>query len=216
MIVEDLPNLAQSPPLWLLLATTLVGAIEGAMIGRKPESDVDLVGMTIYAFFLGLGGALARDTLLGLPSAVIQSFWYPLMVLLGVLIALVLGRFIKPQGLFMVVLDALTLGLYAVLGTRKALDHGVPITGAIVVGLFAALAGGIIVSLLRQERPFVMVPGAPYALLALGGVLIYLALTPFSEALAALGCVGFVIVSRVMTLRWGITTWRIKPLRHDS
>ncbi len=215
MDVGDLPNLAQSPPLWLLLLTTLVGSIEGAMIGRKPESNVDLVGMTIYAFFLGLGGALARDTLLGLPSAVIQSFWYPLTVLAGVLMALGLGRYIRSEGLFMVVLDALTLGLYAGLGTRKALDQNIPITGAVVVGLFAALAGGIIVSLLRQERPFVMTPGAPYALLALGGVLLYLLLRTFNEALAALSCVSFVIVSRVMTLRWGVTTGRIKPLHQD-
>lgn len=215
MIIDDLPNLAQSPPLWLLLLTTLVGSLEGAMIGRRPESDVDLVGMTIYAFFLGLGGALARDMLLGLPSAVIQSFWYPLTVLAGVGIALLMGRHIKSQGLFMVALDALTLGLYAVLGTRKALDNGIPVTGAIVVGLFAALAGGILVSLLRQERPFVMTPGAPYALLALGGILLYLVIRPVSEALAALACVGFVMLSRVVTLRWGLTTGRITPLDPD-
>lgn len=184
------------------------------MIGRKPESDVDLVGMTIYAFFLGLGGALARDTLLGLPSAVIQSFWYPLTVLLGVVVSLVLGQYIRPQGLFMVVLDALTLGLYAVLGAQKALNQKVPITGAIVVGLFASLAGGILVSLLRQERPAVMTPGAPYALLALGGILIYLALAPWNEAWAALGCCVFIIIVRVLTLRLGVTTWRIKPLDH--
>lgn len=56
-----------------------------------------------------------------------------------------------------------------------------------------------------------MTPSAPQALLALGGMLIDLVLAAFNEALAVLSCVAFVIVSRIMTLRLGVTTGRIQP-----
>lgn len=206
------PNIAEDAPLWLLLVTTLVGATQGAALGRRPGINIDIMGMTVFALFLGLGGGLARDILLGLPVAAIQTFWYPTMVLLGVALVLVIGRFLSLQGWTMVTLDALTLGLYAVVGTEKALSMGVPAIGAVVVGLFAALTGGVIVSLLQQQRPAVITPGAPYALLALGGVLIYLALSPLNGAVAAITCVSFVIVSRVFTVRRGITTGQVKPL----
>ena len=201
-----LPNIAEQTPLWLLLVTTLVGAVEGAAIGRRAGSDVDLVGISVFALFLGLGGGLARDTLLGLPAAAIESFWYPTMVIVGVALVLVLGRWLSLVGFVMVGLDALTLGLYAAVGTQKALDYDVPAIGAVVVGLFAAVTGGVIVSLLRRQRPAIITPGAPYALLALIGVLIYLGLAGINGGLAALSCVGFVVAARFLTLRWGITT----------
>lgn len=201
-----LPNIVESTPLWLLLLTTLVGAIEGAGIGRRTGSDVDIVGMAAFALFLGLGGGLARDTLLGLPMAAIQTIWYPTMIVLAVLLVLSFGRWIPLDGKFILGMDALTLGLYAAVGTQKALDYHFPAIGAVVVGLFASVAGGVIVSILRRERPAILTPGAPYALLALIGVLIYLSLASFNGGLAALGCVGFVVVARFLTLRWGITT----------
>ena len=141
-----LPNIAEQTPLWLLLVTTLVGAVEGAGIGRRSGADVDIVGMAVFALFLGLGGGLARDTLLGLPAAAIQSFWYPTVIVVGIALVLLFGRWIPTRGTVSVGLDALTLGLYAAVGTQKALDYHFPAIGAVVVGLFASVAGGVIVS----------------------------------------------------------------------
>jgi uncharacterized membrane protein YeiH len=204
--VEDLPNIAAETPLWLLLGTTLIGAIGGAGIGRRPDAGVDIVGMSVFALFLGIGGGLARDVLLGLPAQAIQSFWYPTMVVAGVVVVLVVGRWIRFEGTLMVALDALTLGLYAVIGTQTALENDVPAIGAVLVGMFAGVTGGVIVSLLRQERPMVISPSAPYAVLALVGLLLYLALLPVNAAAAAVVCVGFVVVARLVTLRRGIQT----------
>lgn len=211
-VLDQTVNVAQANPLWLLLLTTLVGAIQGAAIGRRAGNEVDIVGMAVFALFLGLGGGLARDMLLGLPAAAIQSFWYPSMVLLGVALVYLFGKFLPIKGWLMVVLDALTLGLYAVVGTEKALANEVPWIGAIVVGLFASLTGGAIVSLLQLQRPDIIKPGSPYALLALGGVVIYLLLEPFHSGIAAWSCIGFVIISRVVSVRWNLGTRQIKPL----
>ena len=211
-----LPNIAEQTPLWLLLVTTLVGAVEGAGIGRRSGADVDIVGMAVFALFLGLGGGLARDTLLGLPAAAIQSFWYPTVIVVGIALVLLFGRWIPTRGTVSVGLDALTLGLYAAVGTQKALDYHCPAIGAVVVGLFASVAGGVIVSLLRQQRPAIIVPGAPYALLALMGVVIYLALSGVNGGLAAFACVGFVITARFLTLRWHLTTRSLDARPHPA
>ena len=210
--MDNIPNLAEDTPFWLLLLTTLVGAIEGAAKGRKPNSNIDIMGMLVFALFLGLGGGLARDILLGLPVAAVQTFWYPAMVVLGVVLVLAVGRFLPLRGWVLITLDALTLGLYAVVGTQKALDYDVPAVGAIVIGLFAALTGGVIVSLLQQERPAIISPGAPYALLALGGIVIYLALLPLNAPIAAIACIAFVVAARIFTVRRGITTGKVPPL----
>lgn len=200
-------NIVDSVPMWLLLLTTLVGALQGAAIGRREKGKTDIVGMAVFALFLGLGGGLARDFLLGLPAAGLQTAGYPLMVLLGFLVILVAGRFVPMGGLLILILDALTLGLYAAIGTQKALDYNLPAIGAVIVGLFAGTTGGVVVSLLRKKRPAIITPGPPYALLALGGILLYLAMLPLvGSNWAVVPAVAFVVITRLITVRRHVTT----------
>jgi uncharacterized membrane protein YeiH len=52
--------------------------------------------------------------------------------------------------------DAAGLGLFAVAGTRKALDFGVPAVGACGIGLLTAIGGGLIRDVLVREIPTVL------------------------------------------------------------
>lgn len=175
---------------------------------------MDIVGTFVLALFLGLGGGLARDTLLGNdPVVAIRTPWYLTVVIVAAVVVIAAGRFLPAtDSKGFVLLDALTLGLYAAIGVQYALDFGVSIVGAIVVGMFASLTGGVIVSLLRQETPQILRPGVPYALLALAGVLVYLALTPISGGLASIACVGVVVALRFVTLHWNIQTSTLAPI----
>ncbi len=211
----DVPNIAVSTPLWLALVTTAVAAVEGAILGRRGTDDgrMDIVGMSVFALLLGLGGGFARDAMLGnTPFVVLRTPWYLLTVLGAVILALLLGHHIPVGGKAFILLDALTLGLYAAIGTQYALDFRVDELGAVLVGCFAALAGGVIVSVLRGRTPPILMPGFPYALLALAGSVLYLALAPVSGAVAALACVGIVIALRFLTLGFGIRTRPVRPL----
>ena len=98
------------------------------------------------------------------------------------------------------------------LGLVLLVGRWIPLAGSVMVGLFAALTGGAVVSLLRQQRPAVITPGAPYAVLALIGVLLYLALIPVDGGLAAFACVGFVVIARFVTLHRGTTTGAVSSL----
>ncbi|MFZ9988475.1 MAG: TRIC cation channel family protein, partial [Candidatus Nanopelagicales bacterium] len=61
----DVPNIAANTPLWLALVTTFVAAVSGAILGRQPSRvHYDIVGVTVFAFVMGLGGGLTRDIFL--------------------------------------------------------------------------------------------------------------------------------------------------------
>lgn len=213
----DLPNIAANTPLWLALFTTFVGAVSGAVIGRTPgRVAYDVVGITVFAFFLGLGGGLTRDILLGnLPPLALRSPWYVVTVLAAVVLVLVIGRWIPVQGWTFILLDALTLGLYAVIAAQLAIEFGLPDVGAIVVGFLAGISGGVIVAILRGETPQILRPSEPYAILALVGTTLYVLFDQVNGAIAALLCVGSVIVLRFITLHWNVRTHSVRPLGQE-
>lgn len=214
MLDLDFPNFAANTPLWLALVTTFIAAVSGAIIGRTPgKVAYDIVGITVFAFFLGVGGGLTRDILLGnLPPLALRTPWYIVTVLGAVVLVLFVGRWIPVNGKIFVLLDAMTLGLYAVVGAQMAIEFGLPDVGAIVVGFLASIAGGVIVAVLRRETPSILIPSQPYAILALIGTVIYVLLDNYNGGLGALLCVGSVVILRFVTMNWNMRTRSIRPL----
>lgn len=214
MPLVDVPNIAANTPLWLALLTTFVAAISGAILGRQPgRVSYDIVGVTVFAFVLGLGGGITRDVLLGnLPPLALRSPWYVVTVLGAVVTVLLVGRWISVGSWTFILLDALALGLYAVIAAQLAVEFGLPDIGAITVGFLAAVTGGVVVSLMRGETPQILLPSQPYALLAALGATIYVLLDGFNGGIAALACLTTVIVLRFVTLKWNLRTSSVKPL----
>ena len=210
----DVPNIAANTPLWLALVTTFVAAVSGAILGRQPSRvHYDIVGVTVFAFVMGLGGGLTRDIFLGnLPPLALRSPWYVVTVIGAVFTVLVIGRWISVGSWTFILLDALALGLYAVIAAQLAIEFGLPDIGAITVGFLAAVTGGVLVSLLRGETPQILLPSQPYALLAVIGATIYVLLDQFSGGLAALACLVGVISLRFITLKWNVRTHGVRPL----
>ena len=186
----------------------------GAILGRTPgRVNYDIVGVFVFAFFLGVGGGLTRDLLLGnLPPLALRTPWYIVTVAAAVLLVLTVGRWIPRESWGFVLLDALSLGLYAVIAAQMALEFGLPAIGAILVGFLAAISGGVIVSILRGETPEILQPSKPYALLAVVGATIYVLTVPYVGGLAALLCLGSVVVLRFVTLNWNVSTKSVRPI----
>jgi len=211
-LAAAIPDIAISTPLWLALITTGVGAVQGAIIGHSAARDerIDIVGMSVFALLLGLGGGMARDTMLGnTPFVALRTPWYVLTVGLAVLLVLVVRiRFLKfsLNATGFLLLDALTLGLYTAIGTQWAIDFKVSWVGAILVGTVSGVTGGIIVAVLRGQTPSILVSGPPYALLGVVGSSLYIALYQFGGGLASVVSIGAVMLLRMVTLRYGITT----------
>jgi uncharacterized membrane protein YeiH len=202
------PDLAATTPLWLALLTVLVNAIVGALRGLLDRSrDWDLVGVSAFALLMGLGGGFIRDLLIGnLPAESLRSPWFLLTVIAGIVLARVGHRVIARLEVMFVHLNALALGLFAIVGASYATAFGLPFLSAVLIGTLSAVGGGMLVSVLQGEVPRILLAGAPNALLAVWGSVAYLLVARLNPAAASLAGIAVVLVAQAVSLRLGLTT----------
>jgi uncharacterized membrane protein YeiH len=138
------------------LAGTFVFAVEGALAAI--DAGLDPVGVLVLAFFTALGGGIIRDVMIGAtPPAAIRDPTYPVIVLAA---AAVIWLLQPPEGTIpfwlLIALDAMGLGLFAVAGTEKSLDHGVHPLPAIFLGTVSGAGGGTIRDILLNQVPLLL------------------------------------------------------------
>jgi uncharacterized membrane protein YeiH len=195
----------------LELALDLVGvfvfALSGAAVGRSKNFDV--VGIAVLAMVTGLGGGLLRDVLLDEhPPAAFREhayLWTPLLAVVAVLAARgLLERLGRPVLLF----DAAGLGLFCVVGTAKALEAGLAVAPAVLLGSITAVGGGVLRDVLAREVPSIFrADSALYAIPATLGAIVTAAawrLDQFRPE-TALAIAGGVLLLRILALRYN---WR--------
>jgi uncharacterized membrane protein YeiH len=189
--------------LMLDLVGTFVFALSGATAGVKHQ--LDLFGVLVLSFAAGNAGGIARDLLIGaVPPAAISDWRYLAVSLLAGVVTFwrpsAIDRLRSPVLLF----DAAGLGLFAVVGTEKALASGLNSVMAALLGMVTGIGGGMTREMLLAEIPIVLRADL-YALAALAGatlVVIGIALGFPSSAgtiVGALLCFGL----RFMAIRRG-------------
>ena len=210
-----LPDLATRTPLWLSVVTVAVNALVGALHGMDDERRWDVVGVSVFALLMGLGGGFVRDVLLGnLPAESLRSPRYVVTVLVAVVLAYAVGRPVRRLRPLMAVLDTVALGLFAVTGTAYAVERGLPVTSAVLVGTVSAVGGGMLVAVVRGEVPEVLQVGAPIALLAVLTCVVYLAVRPADPTAAALVALVAALVAAYLARRLGLRTRPATPFRY--
>lgn len=207
VLVPGLSTAAIAPlqlPLAVDLTAVVVGALAGAGVAVRERLDV--VGGLLLAVAMGLGGGVIRDVLLGqLPVALSDRAYLP-TVAIAALVGLAFASLLHRIGRVVTVLDALSLGLFTVVGVEKALLAGLPAASAVFVGVSAAVGGGIIVDLLAG-RPVAVVRRGPWnATAALVGASAYLLASTAGAPSRVCEAVGFLVVvtMRIVSLRWGV------------
>lgn len=204
-----LTDLASETPLALSVAATGAGALQGALIARS-DDDLDLIGMTTLAVCLGFGGGIIRDVLLGtLPPTALTNAWFIGVALAAVALVAVAGRHLHVIEPVLLVADAAVLGLFGVIAAQQAIAADLPSIAVIFVGVLAAVGGGVIADVLRGERPMIMRPGPPYALVAVAGVGTYVILVDAvgtQQAVAAIVAIVVTFAGRLVTFRFGVRT----------
>ncbi len=210
----DLPNLATDSPLWLALATVAVNALVGALHGMDDAQHWDLVGVSVFALLMGLGGGFIRDLLIGnLPAESLRSPWYLITVLAAVVLALMVGDRLTRLRTLMTLLDAVAVGLFAITGAAHALAHGLPVTSAVLVGTASAVGGGMLVSIVRDEVPALLVASAPNTLLAVLTCLLYTGIEPWNPAIASSVAMAALVMAQYTTQRLGLRTRPARAFR---
>jgi uncharacterized membrane protein YeiH len=142
-----------------------INALNGILIAHHPSHNrgYTLAGLLIMAFFGGIGGGVARDLLLNdIPSPLKTPAYFFVCFLMG-LLGLAISRYLQSKEerfrtSTLAYLKSFTLPWFAILGARKALEHDLGIFGAILVGLIATTAGGVLIDLFSGVTPEIVRP----------------------------------------------------------
>jgi uncharacterized membrane protein YeiH len=200
-------------PIEFDVTATFVAGVAGALVAVRRHYD--MVGVFALAFVTGLGGALLRDGIFlqnaGPPAAVRDN-----RILGAILVATLIGMVINQLGRrlsqFVLIFDAIGLGVYAVVGADRALAAGFGHLGAVLVGVVNAVGGGVLRDVLTREEPVLFKPGQFYATAAAISSSFFVALTSvldYSPQLAAIFAAGTGIVVRLLAVRYD---WQTRPL----
>ena len=196
------------------MAAAFLFATSGALAGVRKRYDV--IGISVLALATGLGGAFLRDGLfLQSPvPAVLLDGRYLGAVIAGAACAVGFARHLHRLRLAIVILDAVALGVYGVVGAQKSLAAGLPFLSALLVGAVNAVGGGVLRDILVREEPLIFKPGQFYALAAMAGVALFLLLAGrlgVPGELAAFPAIAVSFVVRLLSIRLGWRTGAFAP-----
>src|SRR5690625_84421 len=148
-----------SQPLLLLildLTGTFAFAINGALTAIR-ATRLDIVGVVTLGMITGLGGGTIRDVFLNaLPPATFVDWRYLLTAACGGLLAFGLSSVLDRLSTPILVLDAVGLSVFAVLGASKAIGLDFGYAQAMIVGTITACGGGTLRDLLILRIPTVL------------------------------------------------------------
>lgn len=191
-------------PLWVDLAAVAIGSLQGAMFAAGFKR-VDLLGVALIGITTGFGGGILRDVLLGVSPVAFTTNAYILTAVIAVFIGTFLQRLLHKVDVVITLLDALTVGLFAVIGTSKALTLGLPLVPALLIGMVSAVGGGVIRDMLLNIPVGVMHVGSLYAVAALAGSGVYAVMTLLNvdQTITVTVSVLVTTVIRLLAVRFG-------------
>jgi len=160
---------------FLEILAILVGALSGFAEARNKRMDV--AGVFIVAFITAFGGGTLRDILLDKrPLFWVQHQEYAILIAVLSLVATPVlnasNKFLPPR--LIIVADALGLGLFSVVGASTALEAGMPVFIASMMGVISGIFGGVMRDIICNEVPLVLRDNRPYAICAFAGCWMYL------------------------------------------
>jgi uncharacterized membrane protein YeiH len=150
------------------LAAIVIGALTGGLLAAREGFAVS--GVLLLAVSGGLGGGLIRDILLGdlPPVALTNKAYLPTVAITAGVTFYFSGWLSRLTGL-LVVLDAVTLGFFTVIGAQKAELAGLPSASVVFIGTLTAVGGAVIRDVLLAQRADIVQPGPYNAVAALIG-----------------------------------------------
>ena len=180
-------------------------AMSGALAaGRR---NMDLFGVALIAFLTALGGGTVRDILLGnFPVTWTQHPRYIYMTITGGLITIAIARFMRHLHQLFLVLDAIGLVAFTVIGCNVALKLGYDTIMVVMSGITTGIFGGILRDILCNRTPQVL-RHELYASVSLVVALLYLELLNqgLSENITLLAAFSVGLLLRMAAIRWQLS-----------
>ena len=196
-------------PFWFEMVATISGSISGAMAATRARYDI--FGTIIIATILGLFGGVIRDVML--QDYGIYAFQHPIFIIGCVITAGIVfyfGTLVTYLNRFIDVIDALVVGMWAILGAGKAISAGMGIVPSIILGIVTAIGGGITRDVLMNRPVRAFQPGTLYGTAALIGTTIYCLMRTYHilDDYSAVLCAALIITIVLLSMTFD---WRTKP-----
>jgi len=193
------------------LAGVIACAMTAALVAGKRK--LDWVGVAVLGCTTALGGGSARDVLLGHhPLAWVAQPWWLLLTTFAALSTIALARVVRRLPITFLVLDAIGLVAFTVIGcsVARSLGHGVIIS--MVSGLITGCVGGVLRDVLSGEVPLLF-RREVYATVSLvtGGLYMGGLALGWSHDAVMLGAMAVGLAFRIVAVhqRWNVPTFHI-------
>ena len=137
-----------------IIAITAEAMTAALAAGRR---DMDWVGVCIIACVTSLGGGSVRDVLLGhYPLTWVAHPEYLWITAAAALITALVAPIMRRLQRLFLLLDALGLVVFTVIGCQVALEMKLPITIVLVSGMVTGCAGGVLRDILCNDIPLLL------------------------------------------------------------
>jgi uncharacterized membrane protein YeiH len=137
------------------LVGTFAFAVSGALAGVYKK--MDLYGVAVLGMVTAVGGGTLRDMLIGkTPPFIFTDYNYLGLAIMASLLVFYFHRLIEKGQRLLLVMDALGLSTFTVIGISVGLEYNIGYPGAVLLGIMTATAGGMVRDLLRQQIPLVL------------------------------------------------------------
>jgi len=134
----------------------LLGLVSFSMSGAFAaiEKRLDPFGVLIVSFVTSFGGGTLRDLLLEVPVFWMKNLMYIFMIAVSVVFTLFFkNKFAAHWNYWLLLFDAIGLGVFTIIGLEKALRFDLSPTIAIVLGTMTGSFGGVIRDVLANRMP---------------------------------------------------------------
>jgi uncharacterized membrane protein YeiH len=139
---------------WLSLIALTVGAMTAALAaGRR---SMDWFGVAMLGCITALGGSTIRDVLLGhYPLVWVQHPSYLVLTAIAALVAIPIARLVHRLNTAFLVLDAIGLVIFTMIGcdVARQIEPSPPLLIVIVAGMITGCAGGVLRDILCNDVP---------------------------------------------------------------
>lgn len=225
--ISEFLLLFQTVVQWIAI---ILSASSGVYDARR--NGLDYFGALVIAVIVAVGGGTLRDILLGrYPLFWLQDPIY----LISIFVVGVIGILLVPistgsqsrekiahsevfngiirlmfgtSGSFAVI-DAVSLGMWAYLGTVYALTSGIPALIAPIMGVITASFGGVLRDVFFAKIPEIFRPGQFYAIASFAGAAAYTIcwnfMIPYPIGFVACMVISFLV--RMASVRYNITSF---------
>jgi uncharacterized membrane protein YeiH len=200
-------------PLVLDLIATIAWATSGAIVARA--RGFDYMGVIVVAVISATGGGLLRDGLfLNRTPVMVTTVYYVAIPMACAVIITLFGSLwenLPWWPLLVNGIDAIGTPAFGVLGFQLSILAGIPLIGALFIGLINGVSGGILRDLLVGDVPQIFRPGQFSGLIVIASMVLYAVLvggSVVSSDAAAWIAITVAAVARLLVIRFN---WQSRP-----